>query len=71
MDKSFLDFALYGGDDYELLFSSPPGKEKLIKQISRDLNTPITLIGSATLGKGVELINYDSHKIKPKVFKHF
>lgn len=71
MNKTFLGLALYGGDDYEILFSAPPGNEKLIKKISKETNTLITLIGRATPGKGIELINYDIHEAKPKGFKHF
>ncbi len=44
--QKWLDLALYGGEDYELLFTSkketPVGK---FEAISRDLNIPITEIG--------------------------
>ena len=40
-----LDAALYGGDDYELLFSCKPVYEKLLKKISIDKNIALTNIG--------------------------
>ncbi len=40
-----LDAALYGGDDYELLFSCKPKYEKLLKKISLDKNIELTNIG--------------------------
>lgn len=42
LKESFLQWALYGGEDYELLFTVPPGKRKLVEE---ELNFPITMIG--------------------------
>ena len=41
-----LEAALYGGDDYELLFSCKPTYEKLLKKISVEKNIEITKVGS-------------------------
>ena len=40
--KNILDSALYGGDDYELLFSCNPLKEKILQKLAIKQN--ITLI---------------------------
>tara|TARA_B100000768_G_scaffold15563_1_gene14401 strand:+ start:14 stop:952 length:939 start_codon:yes stop_codon:yes gene_type:complete len=40
-----VDYALYGGDDYELLFSCNPNKIDLIKQLSLETNLEFTKIG--------------------------
>jgi thiamine-monophosphate kinase len=37
--------ALYGGEDYELLFSAPPGMRKKMEALSLSLNIPLTCIG--------------------------
>ena len=43
--EQLLDAALYGGDDYELLFSCKPANEKLLKKISIENNIEITNVG--------------------------
>ena len=43
--EQLLDAALYGGDDYELLFSCKPANEKLLKKISIEKNIEITNVG--------------------------
>ena len=41
--------AVRDGEDYELLFTIPPGKLPLLEQIRRDLpHTPLTIIGTMT-----------------------
>ncbi len=41
-----LDFALYGGEDYELLFCVPPGKEKKLAQLIKNDLMQATHIGT-------------------------
>jgi len=56
--------ALSGGEDYELLFTSPPGKEKAIKKLAAELDTPMTLIGEIVEApRGVTLVGADGKKI--------
>ena len=46
LDKSLiLNSALYGGDDYELLFSCNISNENLVKKISKKMNLKLTKIG--------------------------
>ena len=44
--SSLLNSALYGGDDYELLFSCNPNQEKSLKEISLLSNIKLTSIGN-------------------------
>lgn len=44
-------FALSGGDDYELLFTLPSEKIGLLDQYFRSINLPVTIIGLITTGK--------------------
>lgn len=57
-----LDFALYGGEDYELLFTVKPDKVKKLMNLWRDIKSPLTMIGEIT-GKGINLINPDGKAI--------
>jgi thiamine-monophosphate kinase len=44
--KSAIDLALHSGEDYELLFTAPPGvPARTIRSLSRDSGIPITEIG--------------------------
>ena len=43
--KQILNSALYGGDDYELLFSCNPVHEKFLKKLSSKINLKLTKIG--------------------------
>jgi thiamine-monophosphate kinase len=38
-------FAACGGDDYELCFTAPSSQQEKIREISKSLNLPLTLIG--------------------------
>ena len=64
-----LQFALNGGDDYELLFTARPGK-RVPPQIA---GLPITQIGHITRDKHVVLVNQDggSSELRPKGWQHF
>jgi len=64
-----LEFALNGGDDYELLFTSPP--EKHVP--SRIAGLPITQIGRITRDKRVLLVDANgvASKLKPQGWEHF
>ena len=64
-----LDLALHGGEDYELLFTSPRGK-RVPRQIA---GVPLTLIGHITRGRKVFLVNQHSvgHELIPRGWEHF
>jgi thiamine-monophosphate kinase len=47
------DAVLGGGDDYEILFTAPPGMASRLKGLSREFDTAITRIGVIAAGAGV------------------
>lgn len=64
-----LSQALHGGDDYELLFTAPPGKQ-IPERIA---NVPVSLIGRITRSRKVLLV-YEkggSRELKPAGWEHF
>ena len=67
--KVDLNFALHGGDDYELLFTSPRSK-RVPKRIA---GVTITAIGTITGGKHITLINNlgAAVAIRPQGWQHF
>jgi len=64
-----LDFALHGGEDYELLFTAPRGKHFP----SRIAGVPITLIGHVTRGRNIFLLNRGGagYELQPEGWEHF
>jgi len=66
-NRANLAFALHGGDDYELLFTSSKRVPPVIQGV------PITRIGQITRKKGMRLINRDgaTQLLEPKGWKHF
>jgi len=67
-----LDSALYGGDDYELLFSCSPKNENIIKKISKNLNLKLTKIGIFSSYVDKYLIFKNTSKIpKENSYLHF
>jgi thiamine-monophosphate kinase len=64
-----LDFALHGGEDYELLFTARPGR-RLPSQIS---GVPITCIGEITRRKQISLIDKAGTRspFEPRGWEHF
>ena len=64
-----LQFALHGGEDYELLFTAP--RRKRIP--SRIAGIPITRIGHITRNKNIFLMNSSGvgYKLEPRGWEHF
>jgi thiamine-monophosphate kinase len=67
-----LDFALWGGEDYELLFTGPPS---LLARARKESDYPITIIGEVTGAAAGEIILLDEkgHVVTPrqKGWDHF
>jgi thiamine-monophosphate kinase len=67
-------FALSGGEDYELLFTARPGMRKRISDLALSLKIPITRIGKIVPeSEGLHLIGRDGKKHFPTRlgFEHF
>ena len=61
-----LEFALHGGDDYELLFTSSKKVPAKVKGVD------ITRIGQVTSGRGIALVESGRHRsLVPKGWEHF
>ncbi|MBJ6750803.1 thiamine-phosphate kinase [Geomonas anaerohicana] len=65
--------ALSGGEDYELLFCIPAGKESEVAAICASVNLPVSVIGKITTGAGIELTAPDGSSYTPprRGFDHF
>ena len=72
LDKNLiLNSALYGGDDYELLFSCNSFNENLVKEISNNINLKLTKIGFFKEYKK-NYLEFKNNNSKPKnSYLHF
>ena len=71
-NESLLNAALYGGDDYELLFSCNPNHEKFLKKISQTNNIKLTNIGNFNIYEDKYLRFKKTSKIpENKSYLHF
>ncbi len=58
------DFALYGGDDFELLVTAPPGLlDAEVEAFVRQFDLPLTRVGRVTDGVGVWVQSEDSRTL--------
>jgi len=73
LSENTYNLALSGGEDYELLFSSPKNKRKEIINISRKLKTKITEIGHIAETPIIQILNEDGKESKfaERGFVHF
>jgi thiamine-monophosphate kinase len=72
--KSPYQFALSGGEDYELLFTAPPEMRKRILRVALSLKVPITQIGKIVSKKeGLHVIRKDGKEraLSRLGFEHF
>ncbi len=64
-----LELALHGGEDYELLFTAPPGK-----RVPSDIaGIRLTHIGNITRSRGIFVRNVKGvrHRLQPRGWEHF
>ena len=59
VDPDRLSLCLTGGDDYELVFTIDPMRRDDVLALGRELNLPITEIGSTRGGQGVTVLDLD------------
>ncbi|GAH40783.1 unnamed protein product, partial [marine sediment metagenome] len=73
--RSPLDLALYGGEDYELLFTVSPKKaDDVIKLLKKELGTRVSVIGEIKEEqKGIKLEDLQGKvsDLQPKGYNHF
>ncbi|MGE5174482.1 MAG: thiamine-phosphate kinase [Betaproteobacteria bacterium] len=69
LKKAPLDYALSGGEDYELLFTAPPGKINKLKS----LRIPMTEIGEITRTRKILIMDGREKKatLEPTGYNHF
>lgn len=67
------DFALNGGDDYELCFTAPAAKRQQVLDAARQTQTPVSRIGQVYAGSGYRLRLADGTAFIPTLrsFDHF
>ncbi len=69
LTRSALDYALSGGEDYELLFTVPPDKVRKLKA----LKIGATEIGRVARGRAMTLVGADGRQtpLRPSGYDHF
>ena len=68
-----LDFALAGGDDYELVFTAPPSARGRVKGAVAQAQVQVTRIGSTTAAPGVQVVDGQGQPLDQRFgsFDHF
>ena len=68
-----IDFALAGGDDYELCFTAPVHQREMVHAAAWESNTPITRIGRITEAQGLVVMDPEGQPITRRFasFDHF
>ena len=68
-----LEFALSGGDDYELCFTAPVNQRELVHAAAWETNTPVTRIGRITQEQGLVVLDPLGQPIAKRFasFDHF
>ena len=68
-----LDFALAGGDDYELLFTAPPDQADEVLEAGKQCGVSITCIGRITPVSGVQVLDLQGLPMSRRFasFDHF
>jgi thiamine-monophosphate kinase len=67
------EIVLAGGDDYELLFTVPPGAERKLQAVAKSSEVPLTCIGRVVSGSGVRVLDAAQKEIMlaRKGYRHF
>jgi thiamine-monophosphate kinase len=75
MGKSALDWALFGGEDYQLLFTAPAGEVRGIIDLFKEKRLgPVTVIGRIVEAGGGRKLVVNSEKwlsLNPSAYNHF
>lgn len=67
------DYALNGGDDYELCFTAPPAHRDAVLAAATSTNTAVTRIGSLIAGSGIQVLDAAGKhmSLTSRSFDHF
>ncbi len=73
LKKDPLEYCLYSGEEYELLFTLPARQAVEARTILGRAGTPCSVIGQVVRGHGVKMIGRDlkTFKVPDRGFKHF
>jgi thiamine-monophosphate kinase len=68
-----LDYALAGGDDYELLFTAPPAARAAVEAAAHASATPVSRIGCIEAAPGLRLLDGQGQPVTGQFasFDHF
>jgi thiamine-monophosphate kinase len=68
-----IEFALAGGDDYELCFTAPVHQREMVHAAAWESNTPVTRIGRITEAQGLVVLDPEGQPITRRFasFDHF
>ena len=62
-EGTWLETIIAGGDDYELLFSAPPGVEDALARLAAATDTPIAAVGTLTAGDSVIVLDKEGRGV--------
>lgn len=66
------DFVLFGGEDFELLFTVKPGGWEKVRQVLKRIGTTATIVGRVDSGKGVFIQTKGKTRALPdRGYEHF
>jgi len=73
LEKDPLEYCLFGGEEYELLFTLPAREATKAKVMLSRIGTPCSIIGQVVKGFGVKMIGNDLKvfKVPDKGYRHF
>ena len=69
-----LELALYGGEDYELLFTVAPDKAPSVRELCAARQLPVTAIGCISKGSGLLSLKDKTGEVRPilvRGYDHF
>jgi thiamine-monophosphate kinase len=72
-DMNYINTLISGGDDYELLFTAPPGKNDAVERAAREAGVRVTRIGQIVEKPGVNVIGLNGEELflNQAGFRHF
>ena len=65
------DLALFGGEDYELLFTAAPENEAAALRLGAELNIPVTRIGVVQNGSGTVSLRNREGTLRPNLVRSY